>query len=162
MILQKLHFCEKYDSPVLRYSFSSAQNALNQSECSSLWSTTSLGGVNIYLRILHRDNHKGKVESETTILTQSLDIPIVSEFSKVLILKSLDYSWSSFYTKFIILNINLLFFFLKKTLWPRLMDGVQLPHFTNHWKMKAWVDLKATNQTCTETQKIAKLLWSEM
>ena len=66
MILQKLHFCEKYDSPVLWYSFSSAQNALNQSECSCLWSTTSLGGVNIYLRILHRDNHKGKVESETT------------------------------------------------------------------------------------------------
>ena len=65
MILQKLHFCEKYDS-VLWYSFSSAQNALNQSECSSLWSITSLGGVNIYLRILHRDNHKGKVESETT------------------------------------------------------------------------------------------------
>ena len=66
MILQKLHFCEKSDSPVLWCSFSSVQNALNQSECMSLWSTTSLGGVHIYLRILHGDNHKVKVESEAT------------------------------------------------------------------------------------------------
>ena len=66
MILQKLHFWEKSGSPVLWFSVSPAQNALNQSECRSLWSTTSLGGVNRYLRFLHGDSHKGKVESDTT------------------------------------------------------------------------------------------------
>ena len=35
-------------------------------------------------------------------------------------------------------------------------------HFTDHGKMKGWVDLSATNQTCTETQKTGKLLWPEM
>ena len=42
----------------------SSTNAVSQSECRSLWSTTSLGGVNRYLRFLH--GHKGKVESGTT------------------------------------------------------------------------------------------------
>ena len=64
MILQKLHFSEKSGSPVFSFSVFPAQNALNQSECRSLWSTTSLGGVNRYLRFLH--GHKGKVESGTT------------------------------------------------------------------------------------------------
>ena len=54
------------------FSVSPAQNALNQSECRSLWSTTSLGGVNRYLRFLHRDSHKGKVESGTAIFWLSL------------------------------------------------------------------------------------------
>ena len=63
--VQKLHFWEKSGSPVLWFSVSPAQNTLNQSECRSFWSTTSLGGVNRYLRFLHGDSHKGKVESGT-------------------------------------------------------------------------------------------------
>ena len=45
------------------FSVSPAQNALNQSECRSLWSTTSLGGVNRYLRFLHSHKviHQGKL-----------------------------------------------------------------------------------------------------
>ena len=64
MILQKQYLWGKSGSLVLWFSVSPAQNALNQSECRSLWSTTSLGGVNRYLRFLH--GHKGKVESGTT------------------------------------------------------------------------------------------------
>ena len=35
-------------------------------------------------------------------------------------------------------------------------------NFTNHGRMKGWINLRATNQTCTETHKIANLLRPEM
>ena len=111
------------------------------------------------------------------VFTPSWGFPIVFSFPKVLILKSLDKSWRSLYTKFIILNI--------KTLWPHfngwdstalklqplrgdsLLFTTKFPeipatHFTDHERMKGWVNLWATNQTCTETHKIANLLWPEM
>ena len=64
MTLQKQYFWGKSGSPVPWFSVSPAQNAVNQSECRSLWSTTYLGGVNRYLRFLH--SHKGKAGSGTT------------------------------------------------------------------------------------------------
>ena len=95
--------------------------------------------INFLLLLWEIDFCRGK-QTLGCVLTQSLDIPIVSEFSKILILKSLDYSWSSFYTKFIILNIKPCFFFFKKKLYdPVLWMGFNcliLPT-TERWKAES-------------------------
>ena len=42
------------------------KNALNELDCSILWSSVYLEGINQYLRFLQGDSHQGKLGSETT------------------------------------------------------------------------------------------------
>ena len=62
LILRKLHVLEKSDSSVM------AQNALNKSDCSILWSSISLEGINQYLRFLFWDNNQGKIGLRLLVL----------------------------------------------------------------------------------------------
>ena len=102
MILQKQYFWGKSGSLVLWFSVSPAQNALNQSECRSLWSTTSLGGVNRYLRFLH--GHKGKVESGTTFFGLVRPAAPFIQANCRIIWSSIShqYLWNNFHLSFFI------------------------------------------------------------
>ena len=58
MILQKPHVLEKSGSSVM------AENAFNKSDWSILWSSISIGRINLCFRFLvPGDNHQGKVGS---------------------------------------------------------------------------------------------------
>ena len=116
------------------FSVSPAQNALNQSECRSLWSTTSLGGVNRYLRFLH--SHKGKVESGTTFFGSVWPVePFIQANCRII--------WSSISLEGIIFILVFLYGVIhqgKLALWTNIFWWDLTLIFDIKWKNKAKLD----------------------
>ena len=129
MILQKQYYWGKSGSL-----FPSAQNALNQSDCRSLWSTTSHGGVNRYLRFLH--GHKGKVESGTTFFGAVWPVAPFIQVNCMII-------WSSISLEGIIFIIVFLYGVIhqgKLALWTNTFWWDLTLIFDIKWKNKAKLD----------------------
>ena len=116
------------------FSVSPAQNALNQSECRSLWSRTSLGGVNRYLRFLH--SHKGKVESGTTFFGSVWPVePFIQANCRII--------WSSISLEGIIFILVFLYGVIhqgKLALWTNTFWWDLTLIFDIKWKNKAKLD----------------------